>query len=82
MKKRMPKTQRKGGRYLSLWDPGNYIPDMVSEKVLVEDPESEGASQSFENLRPLSQKMFATVTSVPLFHSPLRGVDLLFYDWL
>ena len=36
--KRVQKTGRKGGRYLSLWDPEYQLPDLVIVKLLFQDP--------------------------------------------
>jgi hypothetical protein len=38
--RRVSKTGRRGGRYLSLGDPRHQIPDMVTDKLLFQDPES------------------------------------------
>lgn len=71
--KRVQKTGRKGGRYLSLWDPEHRLPDLVIVKLLFQDPERRDAYEILREPSTTVLEMIATLR-VPRFPS-LTGGD-------
>ena len=70
--KRVQKTGRKGGRYLSLWDPEHQLPDLVIVKLLFQDPERRDAYEILREPSTTVLEMIATLR-VPRFPSLTGG---------